>query len=180
MGALFGLRSQMDAARQNETAKKSIAEIEKQIADLNKSGEDVEQELGPEERARLIAAHKLVANRSFGWSKLFADLEGVMPGRVSASRIAVENIFMDGDRIKAELDFAVLSKDDASVFQMIDNMNNSGVFRAELRGTDLQKTDRLTFTEHTLHLVYSPNYPAPVSTSDPLYTQNQEAPADGR
>ena len=48
---------------------------------------------------------------------------------------------------------------------MIDNMNNSGVFKAELRGQDLQKTERLTFTEYTLHLIYVPNYLAPTAAN---------------
>ena len=104
----------------------------------------------------LIASHKLVASKSFGWSRLFADLEAVLPGSVSASRISVQNIFKDGDRIKAELDFSVLSRDYQSVMNMIDNMNNSGIFQAELRGQDLQKTERVTYTEYTLHIVYSP------------------------
>jgi hypothetical protein len=79
-----------------------------------------------------------------------------MPGGVSASRIAVHNVYNDGGQIKAELEFAVLSHDYPSVQDMIVQMNNSGLFQAELRGQDLQKTDRSTFSEYTLRVVYSP------------------------
>ena len=156
----------------NELAKKQIADIEVELKELNNKGELVQQELTPEQRALLIGAHKLVANKSFGWSRLFSDLEGVLPNSVSASRISVENIFKDGDRVKADLDFAVLSNDYQSVAVMIDNMNNSGVFKAELRGQDRQKTERSIYTEYTLHLIYTPYYSLPNTTQDPYLTQN--------
>jgi Tfp pilus assembly protein PilN len=155
----------------NELAKKQIVEIEAELKELNDKGIKVQQELPPDKRANLIAAHKLVANKSFGWSKLFSDLEGVLPGSVSASRISVENIFKDGDRVKAELDFAVLSRDYQSVAVMIDNMNNSGVFKAELRGQDRQQTERLTYTEYTLHLIYTPYYSLPTTNPSDLAQQ---------
>ena len=70
--------------------------------------------------------------------------------------MVVRNVYTDGGRVTAELDFAVLSHDYPAVQNMIDAMNNSGLFQAELRGQDLQKTDRSTFTEYTLRLIYSP------------------------
>jgi Tfp pilus assembly protein PilN len=170
-GAILCFAKLRTIRQDNELAKQQIAEIDIELKKLNDEGEKVQQELPPDKRALLIGAHKLVANKSFGWSKLFSDLEGVLPASVSASRISVENIFKDGDRIKAELDFAVLSNDYQSVAVMIDNMNNSGVFRAELRGQDRQKTERSTYTEYTLHLIYTP-YNVPVTTQDPYLTQN--------
>ncbi len=125
---------------------------------LKGEGEKVQQNLSPEQRELLVASHKLVANKTFGWSRLFADLEAVLPGSVSASRIAVENIYRDGDRVKADLEFGVLSRDYQSVVEMIDAMNNSGRFQAELRGQDLQQNERVTYTEYTLRLIYTPAY----------------------
>lgn len=130
--------------------------MEAEIARLNGEGEKVQQQLMPEQRALLIAAHKLVANKNFGWSRLFADLESVLPGSVSASRISVENVYRDADRVKAELEFGVLSRDYPSVMAMMENMNNSGLFQAELRSQDLQKNERVTYTEYTLRLIYTP------------------------
>jgi Tfp pilus assembly protein PilN len=124
----------------------------------------VQQQLSPDQQTLLIASHKLVANRTFSWSRLFADLESVLPGGVSASRISVNNVFKDGDKTKAELDLAVLSRDYQSVITMIDAMNNSGMFQAELRGQDLQKNERVAYTEYTLHLVYSPAYGYPTAS----------------
>jgi len=172
-GAILCFAKLRDIRENNEFTKKQITDIEGQLKDLNNKGELVQQELSPEQRALLVGAHKLVANKSFGWSRLFADLENNLPGSVSVSRISVENIFKDGDRIKAELDFAVLSRDYQSVAEMIDRMNNSGVFKAELRGQDLQKTDRLTYSEFTLHLIYTPYYSLPTANSSDVALEQQ-------
>jgi len=172
-GAILCFAKLRDIRENNDFTVRQIADIEGQLKELNNKGELVQQELPPDDRARLIGAHKLVANKSFGWSRLFADLENNLPGNVSVSRINVENIFKDGDRIKAELDFAVLSRSYQSVAEMIDRMNNSGVFKAELRGQDLQKTDRLTYSEFTLHLIYTPYYTLPTANSSDLALEQQ-------
>src|SRR5690606_12310547 len=141
--------------------------MQAKVDELKGEGQKVRQNLTPEQQQLLIASHKLVANKAFGWSRLFADLENVLPGSVSASRISIENVYKDGDRIKAELDLGVLSRDYQSVDALMNNMNNSGVFQAELRSQDLQKTERLTYTEYTLNVIYTPAYGyAPVQNTD--------------
>ncbi len=144
-----------------------IEEMRDEVTRLNAEGQKVQQQLSPQQRELLVAAHRLVANKTFGWSRLFADLEGVIPPSVSASRIAVQNVFREGDSVKAELDFAVLSRDYQGVMAMIDRMNNSGLFQAELRSQNLQSSQRMTYTEFTLRLIYTPaaGY-APVSATD--------------
>lgn len=135
-----------------------ISDLQGQVDQLKGRGNEVKQQLSPDQQNLLIAAHKLVSNKNFVWSRLFSDLETVMPTSVSASRISVKNVFSEGDQVRAELDFAVLSHDYPAVLTMIDQMNNSGLFQAELRGQDLQKTDRTTFTEYTLRVIYSPTH----------------------
>ena len=143
---------------------------------LKGEGEKVQQLLSPEQKALLTASHKLVANKTFGWSRLFADLESILPGSVSASRISVENIYQDGDRIKAELELGVISRDYPAVMSMIERMNNSGLFRAELRGQDLQKNERITFTEYTFRLIYTPGYGYATSPATDI-AQNEQGGA---
>jgi Tfp pilus assembly protein PilN len=155
MLSLVRLKNNREAVASTD---RSISEMRGEVARLKGEGDKVQKELSPEQKAILVAAHKLVSNRKFGWSRLFADLENVLPGSVSASRISVQNVFQDGDRIKAELEFGVLSRDYPAVMEMIQKMNNSGIFQAELRGQDLQKNERITFTEYTLQLTYSPAY----------------------
>jgi Tfp pilus assembly protein PilN len=165
-GAVLCFAKWRDIQLQNELAKADIALMETELQDLKGKGELVQQQLSPDQRTLLIAANKLVANKTFGWSRLFADLEGVLPGSVSASRISVENVYKDGNRIKAELDFAVLSYNYQAVMTMIDSMNSSGVFRAELRGQDLQKTEAAVYSEYTLHLIYTPTAGYSTNPSD--------------
>lgn len=158
VGGIYSLARLNENSKQNELLVAAVQERQAEIQRLKGEGEKVQQLLTPEQKALLTASHKLVANKTFGWSRLFADLESVLPGSVSASRIAVENIYQDGDRIKAELELGVLSRDYPAVMAMIENMNNSGLFRAELRGQDLQKNERITYTEYTFRLIYTPGY----------------------
>jgi hypothetical protein len=65
------------------------------------------------------------------------------------------------------LDLGVLSRDYESVMSMITQMNNSGLFQAELRGQDRQQNQSTTYTEYSLHLIYMPAYlAAPAVASD--------------
>ena len=172
-GGLFCFAQLNRAGTQNEIARGEIDRMNEEIETLQGRGKAVQQQLSPEQQNLLIAAHKLVANKTFGWSRLFADLEAVLPGSVSASRITVENVYKDGDRIKAELELGVLSRDYQGVMTMIANMNNTGLFQAELRGQDRQQNERLTYTEYTLHLVYTPAYGYAPEAGNEIAQSNQ-------
>ena len=97
----------------------------------------------------------------------------MLPGGVDASRITVQNIYNDNGRVKAELELSVLSRDYTAVMSMIENMHNSGLFQAELRGQDLQKNERMTYSEYTLRLVYTPGYGVPTSSSTDVAQNDQ-------
>jgi len=174
-GAVLSFASLSDTRARNEFTKSETEQMNAELQTLKSKGSLVQQSLTPEQQALLIASHKLVANKSFGWSRLFADLESSLPGSVSVSRIGVQNVFNDGDKTKAELEFAVLSRDYPSVMTMIERMNNSGVFQAELRGQDLQKTESITYTEYTLRLIYTPRSGySPTVSSDVAQTGQGE------
>ncbi len=158
VGALYCVSKLNENRSLNEITINEIKKMQSEVARLKGEGEKVQQQLTAEQHELLIASHKLVANKSFGWSRLFADLEAVIPGSVSASRISVENIYRDGDRVKAELDFGVISRDYQAVMAMIGTMNSSGIFQAELRGQNLQTNQRSSYSEYTLHLIYTPAY----------------------
>ena len=155
VGVIFGFTKLRQIKEENEMVQSQIREMELQLADLKGKGDQIQQTLTPEQSTLLIAAHKLVAQKSFGWSRLFADLEDVLPGGVSVSRINVEKVFQTGDRTQAELELSVLSRDYQSVMNMIDTMNSRPIFQAELRGQDLQKKEYFTYTEYSLRLVYT-------------------------
>lgn len=174
-GAVLSFARLRYTTAENEIAKADLAQMNTELQVLKDRGALVQQALTPEQSASLIAAHKLVANKSFGWSRLFADLEGLLPGSVSVSRIVIENVYQDGEQTKAELEFAVLSRDYQGVMAMIERMNNSGVFQAELRGQDLQKTDSITYTEYTLRLIYTPRSGYSNQPTDVAKTQEEKS-----
>lgn len=158
LGGLFAISQLYGYSKENELVRKQVDDMEAEVARLKNEGAKVQQQLTPAQRELLIASHKLVNNKTFGWSRLFADLESVLPGSVSASRIVVNNVYRDGDRVKADLEFSVLSREYQSVMGMIGAMNNSGLFQAELRSQDRQESDRQTYSEYTLRLIYTPAY----------------------
>lgn len=176
-GAILSFTQWREIAAKNEVAKSDIEQMKEELKKLNDRGEKVQQSLSPDQKRLMIAGHKLIANKEFGWSRLLSDIERVLPGSVSASRINVENVYKENGRIKAELEFAVLSKDDPSVLQMIDRMNNSGIFKASLRGQDLQKGDTITYTEYTLSLIYLPN--TGMSLTPPTETASADTTVEG-
>lgn len=178
-GGVYCIAKLKENRDKNELLVTAIRERQSDIQKLKGEGEKVKQLLSPDQKALLSASHKLVANKAFGWSRLFADLESVLPGTVSASRISVENIYQDGDRIKAELELGVISREYPAVMGMIERMNNSGLFLAELRGQDLQKTERTVYTEYTFRLIYTPGYgystaPAATETAQNLQGGNAQ------
>lgn len=157
-GAAYCFRTLGANTSKNEDYRVRIAEMEGDIKRLKDDGLKVKQQLSPEQQALVVAAHKLVDNKNFVWSRLFSDLENVMPGSVSASRIAVKDVFSDGGQVRAELEFAVIAREYPAVMSMIDNMNNSGLFQAEIRGQSLQKTEKMTYSEFSLRVIYTPTY----------------------
>ncbi len=174
-GAVLTFTQWRKIAAENELAKTDIEQMDVELKELNAKGELVQKSLSPAQKQLMVAGHKLVANKEFGWSRLLSDIERVLPGSVSASRISVENVYKEEGRIKAELEFAVLSKNYQGVLEMMDRMNNSGNFRASLRGQDLQKSETITYSEYTLHLIYQPSAGMSVTPpTDTVLTDNAQ------
>ena len=137
-----------------------IQTIQPEIDALKKQRADVKQSLTPEQQRVLVAAHTLVARKQFSWSRLLADLESVVPSKVGVSQVTVRDIYQKDQQTYAELDFAVLSLDYQSVIAMIGQMNESGIFRAELREQELQK-GKGDVTEYKMLLLYKPHIGVP-------------------
>ncbi len=173
VAGVYSLARLNENQTQNERLVAAVKEQQDEIERLKGEGSKVQQLLTEDQKALLTAAHKLVANKTFGWSRLFADLESVLPGSVSASRISIENVYQDAGRVRAELELSVLSRDYPAVISMIERMNNSGLFLAELRGQNLQKNERMTFTEYTFKLIYTPAYGYSTEPAATDIAQNQ-------
>jgi Tfp pilus assembly protein PilN len=157
-----------------ELAGESTKQMQAELKDLEEKSLQVQQNLTEEQRQSLVASHKLVARKDFSWSNLFADLESLLPPSVSVSRINVLEVIKEPNgATKADLEFAVLSRETASVINMIDRMNSSGMFQAELRGQDLQKSEAITFTEYSIRLIYSPRSGVPMTSTQGTVASNE-------
>jgi Tfp pilus assembly protein PilN len=127
-----------------------------QISALEHRAEEIKQALTPEQLETLRAAQSLVDRKRFSWARLFADLEGALPGSVRVKRISVRDVALRGERTVAELELVVVSKNPADATGMIMAMDRAGIFRAELIEQNLQKERGEAGTESTLRVFYQP------------------------
>ncbi|MDQ2856022.1 MAG: PilN domain-containing protein, partial [Acidobacteriota bacterium] len=92
----------------------------------------------------------------FSWSRLFGDLEAVLPGGVRVSRITVRQIRTEGGRTVADLELAVVAKSYSTVTDMIATMDQQGIFQSELQAQNLQKGKGEGGSEYELKVQYIP------------------------
>ena len=148
-------RRTAEVERETEAQRQEVAALERRI-------EEIKQSLTPEQQETLKAAQALVERKRFSWARLFADLEGALPGSVRVKRITVRDVALSGERTVAELELVVVSKNPADATTMIMEMDRSGIFSAELIEQNLQKERGEAGTESTLRVRYLPRavYPA--------------------
>lgn len=148
-------RRTAEVERETEAQRQEVAALERRI-------DEIKQSLTPEQQETLKAAQALVERKRFSWARLFADLEGALPGSVRVKRITVRDVALHGERTVAELELVVVSKNPADATTMIMEMDRGGIFSAELIEQNLQKERGEAGTESTLRVRYMPRavYPA--------------------
>ncbi len=148
-------RRTAEVERETEGQRQEVAALERRI-------DEIKQSLTPEQQETLKAAQALVERKRFSWARLFADLEGALPGSVRVKRITVRDVALRGERTVAELELVVVSKNPADATTMIMEMDRGGIFSAELIEQNLQKERGEAGTESTLRVLYLPRgvYPA--------------------
>ena len=148
-------RRTAEVERETEGQRQEVAALERRI-------DEIKQSLTPEQQETLKAAQALVERKRFSWARLFADLEGALPGSVRVKRITVRDVALSGERTVAELELVVVSKNPADATTMIMQMDRGGIFSAELIEQNLQKERGEAGTESTLRVRYMPRavYPA--------------------
>ena len=155
-------RSSVVTNAQAQTTQRDVAELQKQADTLNKRAEEIKTAMTPEQRRTLKSAHTLVDRKRFSWSRLFADLEGALPGTVRVARIVVKEVSAQDNRTVANLDLTVVSKNPATITQMIEDMERQGVFHAELKSQNLQRGKSDSGAEYEMNVYYEPRAGAPV------------------
>jgi Tfp pilus assembly protein PilN len=154
-------RSTIQTNAQVQSTQQDIANLQKQTSELNKHAEAIKAALTPDQQRTLKSAHLLVDRKRFSWSRLFGDLESVMPGNVRVSRIAVKEVRLENDRPIANLDLVVMSKNPATITEMIQDMERQGVFHAELVSQSLQRGKGESGEEYEMDVRYVPSAGSP-------------------
>jgi Tfp pilus assembly protein PilN len=159
---------------QANKVEKEVEPLRKQKKTLEDLLKNVDAGLSHEQRQLLAAGHSLVNRKRFSWSYLFNELESVIPNNVKVSRIDVRDVFIRDGRMVADLEYAVISKSDAAVINMISEMNRTGVFQAELTGQDARKENNEAVTEWTMRVIYMQRVGMPTGqdTSSVAQTSN--------
>jgi len=161
IGLILIARATIQTNAEAQIAQSDVADLRKRNDALVHKAEAIKVALTPEQQHALKSAHSLVDRKRFSWSRLFADLESILPGKIRVARIAVKQVGTSGDRTVANLDLTVVSKDPATVTQMIDEMQRGGIFQAELVSQNLQRGRDEFGAEYEMNVRYTP----PVSMS---------------
>ncbi|HKO99006.1 MAG TPA: hypothetical protein VJU86_18535 [Pyrinomonadaceae bacterium] len=165
IGLFFVVKSTRQANAQSAGVQLDINALSRQEQDLRKQAEVVRSSLTPEQLQTLSAAHILVDRKRFSWSRLFADLESVLPGDVRVKRIAVRGLSTSGGQTLAELELAVIAKTPDVITEMINQMARGGIMQAELRAQNLQRGRGETGSEYELLVVYRPRAGGPTDST---------------
>jgi Tfp pilus assembly protein PilN len=165
---VFIARSTSEANAKAQVTQREIDGLKQQELDILKQQDEVKRSLTADQLKSLKSAHELVNRKRFSWSRLFADLEAVLPGEVRVSRIAVRQIRMEAGITVADLELSVVSKSYSTVTEMMATMEQQGIFHADLLNQNLQKgRDEGGGSEYELKVDYRPRFAYPAAPTQP-------------
>lgn len=152
---VFIARWTLNTNTKAQAAGHDVAELRRQTEALNKRADDIRKAMTPEQQRALKSAHTVVDRKQFSWSRLFADLEGALPRDVRVTRIAVKDVRTQNDRMVANLELVVASKNPALVTQMIEEMDRQGIFHANLVAQNSQRGRGESGQEYEMNVTYA-------------------------
>jgi Tfp pilus assembly protein PilN len=160
---------------QAQTTEHEVAELRKQTDALTQKTAQIKIALTPDEQRTLKSAHTLVDRKRFSWARLFEDLEAALPGTVRVQRIAVKGVATEVDRTVADLELTVVSKNPATVTQLIQDMDREGIFHAELVSQNPKTGKGEPGAEYEMNVHYVPRSGAsvPAGSNRPVDTASQ-------
>lgn len=160
------VRATVQTNAKAQSVEHNVTELQKQTQALARRDEEIKIALTPEQVRTLKSAHMLVDRKRFSWSRLFADLESVLPGGVRVSRITVKDVTAQGDRTVADLELVVASKSPTTITEMISQMDREGVFTAVLASQNPQRGKGDSGAEYELYVHYVPRAGAAVEPAE--------------
>ena len=153
---IFIVRWTGEANAQANLVHSQITNLSQEEQLLRKRAEEVQNALTPEQSRALKSAHELVDRKRFSWTRLFGDLESVLPNGVRVTRIAVRHVAAHGGHTVADLELTVVATTPTTVTDMIGDMDRGAIFHAELTTQSLRKGKGETGAEYELNVQYSP------------------------
>jgi Tfp pilus assembly protein PilN len=166
LALIFIARATVQTNASAQSVQRDVAALQKQTQTLSRRTDEVKSALTPEQVRTLKSAHVLVDRKRFSWSRLFADLEAVLPGDVRVARITVKDVTAQGDRTAADLELVVASKSPTTITEMIKQMEREGVFQAVLVSQNAQRGKGESGAEYELQVHYVPRYGSPIEPSE--------------
>ena len=160
---VFILRETSQLNSQVEAKQRDVTNLTQQMAAVKQRAEQVKIALTPEQFQTLQSAHGLVDRERFSWSLLLSELEGKLPGAVRVTRISVKDVGVRNDQTVADLELTVVSRNAATITQMISDMDAGGIFQAELVAQNLQKGRGEIGTEYVMNVRYVPRSGVPTT-----------------
>lgn len=160
------LRASSQTNAKADAVQRDVTTLQHNMAGLKQQAEQVKSALTPDQLQTLRAAHALVDRKRFSWSRLFSDLESALPGSVRVTRITVKDVVVRGDQTVAGLELTVVSKNPATITQMISDMDSAGIFQAELVSQNLQKGRGEIGTEYVMNVRYVPRSGVPTRSNN--------------
>jgi Tfp pilus assembly protein PilN len=159
-------RSTVQTNGRAQVAQRDVADLQKKTAGLNQRAEEIKTAMTPEQQRNLKSAHTLVDRKRFSWSQLFADLEAALPGSVRVARIAVKEVRAQDNRTVANLDLTVVSKNPATITQLIEDMERQGIFHADLVSQNAKRGKGESGDEYEMNVYYVPRVGVPIEPSE--------------
>jgi Tfp pilus assembly protein PilN len=170
------LRATGQTNSQIEAVQRDVTNFGQQMAAVKERSEQVKIALTPDQLQTLQSAQTLVDRKRFSWSLLFSDLEAALPGSVRVTRISVKDVVVRGNQTLADLELVVVSKNPATITQMISDMEATGTFHAELVSQNLQKGRGEIGTEYVMNVRYVPRTGVPTSSDKAANLTAMETP----
>ena len=172
LASLFVLAYIISESRSLQASADKVAlgqeDMRKKELELLRKKEEINRALTEDQRQLLDATHALVDRKQFSWSRLFADLEAVLPNDVRVIRISVKDVYLRGGQTSALLELVLMSKPSSeAVTNMIVEMERGGVFQAEATAQSLPKGAATTGMEWVLSVKYRPRAGVPVNVEPP-------------
>lgn len=150
------IRASLETNAKAAVVERDVNGLRTQAKALQDQAAQIRESLSPEQQVMLEAAHTLVARKKFSWSRLFADLEAILPANVRVTRISVHDVAVRGGQTYAELELTVVGKTSDDAISVVTEMDRTGIFEAEPRAQNLQRGRGQTGTELTLNVRYTP------------------------